>query len=291
MIQTNVLGEYLRARRDLLRPEDVGLPSGGRRRVPGLRREEVALLAGISSEYYLRLEQGRDQHPSAQVLQALARVLMLDADATAQLTRLARPRPRRPHRRSPERVGDGLRRLVMGHTTMPAFVHGRYLDVLAANPMATALSPSLRPGANLLRAVFLDAGFRALHDDWRRAAGDAVAAVRRLAGPETLDARLTELVGELAVRSEEFRRWWARPEVRMRNGGVVRMRHPQVGPLELDCQRLAAMGAEGQVLVVYHAAPGGDSAQRLSLLAHLAAGDAPVAAASAGPAGPSAPHV
>src|SRR5580693_5918701 len=145
MSTSNALGEFLRARREQLRPEDVGLEDGGHRRTPGLRREGVAMLAGISTDYYLRLEQGRDRTPSVQVAEAVGRVLRLDADEAAYLHTLARPRPRRAPRRRPEKVPPGTLRLLES-LPMPAFVQDRYLNVLAANPMAQALSPGMRPG-------------------------------------------------------------------------------------------------------------------------------------------------
>ncbi|MFE1265343.1 helix-turn-helix transcriptional regulator [Streptomyces albogriseolus] len=265
------LARFLRARREWVRPEDVGLPATGRRRVPGLRREELALLAGISAEYYLRLEQGRDHNPSPAVLDALARVLLLDDEATAYLHALAGPGPRRRARRPrPESVPPGIHQLVMTHSVAPAFVHGRYTDVLLANPPARALSPCYTPGINLLRAAFMDPQVRDLHQDWDSIARGFVASVRALAGPECEDQRLTELVGELAVRSDEFRRLWARHDVRVRTNGVTCLDHPQVGPLHLRYEKLAVIGTD-QVLVVYHALPGSESAQALTLLAALAA--------------------
>lgn len=156
---TNALGEFLRARRGQVRPQDVGLPGSGLRRVPGLRREEVAMLSGISSDYYLRLEQGRDRNPSAQVLRAIAKVLRLDADATSYLLSLTRDRPRdaRPGARTgparpPQEVPAGLLRLIDGWPRNPAYIQNRYTDCLAANTLATALTPSYRPGVNLLRS-------------------------------------------------------------------------------------------------------------------------------------------
>ncbi|MFF9458576.1 helix-turn-helix domain-containing protein [Streptomyces flaveolus] len=267
------LARFLRARRERVRPEEVGLPVTGRRRVPGLRREELALLAGISAEYYLRLEQGRDRNPSATVLDALARVLLLDDEATAYLHALAGPGPRRrPRRPRPESVPSGIHQLVMSHPDAPAFVHGRYTDVLIANPLARALSPCYTPGTNLLRAAFLDPQFRELHQDWESTARSFVASVRALAGPECEDPRLTELVGELAVRSQEFRRLWARHDVRVRTSGVTCLDHPQVGPLRLGFEKLALIGTD-QVLVVHHALSRSESAQALTLLATLVAPD------------------
>jgi transcriptional regulator with XRE-family HTH domain len=167
MAKTHPLGDYLRARRQLVQPEDVGLRVTGLRRVPGLRREEVALLAGISSDYYLRLEQGRDRNPSLQVLEALAQVLQLDENAREYLMSLAQPRSRTPSRPRAERVAVGIRQLldVVG---LPAFVEGRYFDVLASNRLAQALSPTLVPGTNRLRSVFLDPAERDLYPDWDR---------------------------------------------------------------------------------------------------------------------------
>jgi transcriptional regulator with XRE-family HTH domain len=273
MSENNQLGSYLRARRERVLPAEAGLPANGRRRVAGLRREEVALLAGISADYYLRLEQGRDQHPSAPVLDALAGALRLDDDATAYLHRLSaqRPRRRRSARRRPERVPDGVRQLVHSRSYMPAFVQGRYLDVLAANPLATALSPSYRVGTNLLRATFLDPEVRELYEDWESTSASVVAAVRALTGPDIDDPYLTELIGELSVRSEEFRGLWARHDVRPRTSGVSTLHHPQVGPIELSYEKLSVTGTDGQLLVVYHAAPGSAAEQALMLLAHLAA--------------------
>jgi transcriptional regulator with XRE-family HTH domain len=261
----NVLGEYLKARRELVTPEVVGLPRGARRRVPGLRREELALLAGISPDYYLRLEQGRDTHPSSQVLEALARALQLDADAVAYLHSLAadppHPRPVRP-----ERVPAGVEQLI-DELPVPTFIQGRFMDVLAANPLARALSPHYRPGVNLLRAVFLDPADKELHQDWDRATEEAVSGLRALAGPDLHDPRLIELVDELSRASEHFRRSWARQDVRHRVGGVSHLLHPQVGPLELRHQKFAVTGTEGQIMVMYHAethSPSHDALRQLA---------------------------
>ncbi|GAA4582335.1 helix-turn-helix transcriptional regulator [Planotetraspora phitsanulokensis] len=266
------LGDYLRARRELMRPEDVGLSDLGRRRAIGLRREELAMLAGISTDYYLRLEQGRDQHPSEQVLEALARALQLDDDATAHLHQLARPRQRR--RRvvdRPERVQPGIRQLLKTWSDTPAFVQSRFLDVLAANPLACALSPVYRPGVNVLRALFLDPGVRAYYRDWEKITSGTVGALRELAGPDVDDPRLTDLVGELSVRSELFRRLWARHDVRARRCGTSVIDHPQVGPLELRFEKLSISGGNGQLLVIKHAEPGSPTAQGLALLSSMIA--------------------
>jgi len=272
MDEGNSLGEFLRARRELVRPEDVGLPAMGRRRVPGLRREELAMLAGISIDYCVRLEQGRDQHPSEQVLDALAQALRLDADGTAHLYRLARPTPRRRTSRKPERVPSGIQQLVMSWSDTPAYVQSRHLDVLLANPLATALSPIYARGVNQVRAAFLDPAVRALYRDWEKITASTVAGLRALVGDETRDARVAELVGELSVSSERFRRLWARQDVKPTSSGISHLDHPQVGPLELRYEKLAVVGTEGQVLVVYHAEPGSASEQGLALLSGLAGG-------------------
>jgi len=266
------LGEYLRARREQIQPEEVGLIGGGRRRVPGLRREEVAMLAGISADYYLRLEQGRHQTPSPQVLDALAAVLYLDADSTAYLHSLATASDatsRSPLRRT-ERVPAGTLQF-LDALPMPAFIHDRRLTVLAANAFASALSPNYRPGVNLLRAIFLDDDERELHRDWARATVEAVAGVRAAAGSRFDDDQLTALIGELSMRSEPFRRLWARHDVHRRTGGVSLLEHPDVGPLELRHEKLTIAGTDGQTLVAYHAEFGSPSAQALELLSSIAA--------------------
>jgi transcriptional regulator with XRE-family HTH domain len=272
MAHENLIGEYLRARRELVRPQDIGIPdAGSRRRVPGLRREEVAMLAGVSSDYYVRLEQGRDQHPSPQVLDALARALQLDDDATAHLHRLATP-PTRPRRKAqrPEKVPTGILQLIASWDQTPAYVRGRYMDVLAANPIGTALAPYYVKGANLVRSAFLDPRVRDRHGDWEHATESTVAELRLLVGPDVDDPRLNELVGELSVRSERFRQLWARHDVRPKRGGTTRIDHPLVGPLELSYERLPIPDTDRQTLAVYHAAPGSASAQALALLAATA---------------------
>jgi transcriptional regulator with XRE-family HTH domain len=271
MAHENLIGEYLRARRELVRPEDVGVPNlSSRRRVPGLRREEVAMLAGVSSDYYVRLEQGRDQHPSQQVLDALARALQLDDDATAHLHRLATPpTPRRRRSPRPEKVPAGIVQLIESWGETPAYVQGRYMDVLAVNPLATALAPYYVKGENLVRAAFVDPRLRDMYEDWERIAETAVAGLRALVGPDVDDSRLNELVGELSVRSERFRQLWARHDSRPKRSGTTHIDHPQVGPLRLGYEKLPIPDTDGQTLVAYHAEPGSASAQALALLASL----------------------
>jgi transcriptional regulator with XRE-family HTH domain len=275
--EANPIGEYLRARRRLVRPQDVGLSGAGRRRVPGLRREEVAMLAGVSIDYLIRLEQGRDRNPSTQVLDALSRALQLDADAAAYLRSLAAPPPPPPPRRRAARrvesVPAGMQQLLDAWTTTPAYVQGRYLDVLAANRLAGALAPYYRPGFNLLRVVFLDERFRDGFEDWEATTQGVVAALRARVGADLRDPALTELVGELSLRSDRFRRLWARHDARVKRRGSTSVAHPLVGRLELAFEKLPVADTDGQILVVYHAAPGGRSAARLALLAALAGGE------------------
>ncbi|TWF74897.1 helix-turn-helix protein [Pseudonocardia hierapolitana] len=268
MTRSNALGEYLRARRELVDPADVGLHVAGVRRTPGLRREEVATLAGISADYYLRLEQGRDRNPSTQVLEALARVFGLDATATQYLLGLsaARSRRRRPRR---EVVPAGIRQL-LDVIELPAFVESRMFDVLAANRLATALSPRIRPGENRLRSMFLDEDERELHPDWERMIGGMVAAFRTSLGTDGDDPRLTQLVGELSLGSEQFRQLWARHDVKPLAGKQLKMQHPDVGILELRLEKFPVGDSGGQLLVIYHAEPGSESARSLALLGSLA---------------------
>jgi transcriptional regulator with XRE-family HTH domain len=271
-VSTNPIGEYLRARRAQVRPEDVGLIDNGRRRVAGLRRDELAMLAGISTEYYTRLEQGRDQHPSAQVLDAVARVLNLDDDGIACLHHLARPAPaRRNTAHRVPRVSAGVQQLLDSWTSTPAYVHGPHLDVIASNPLARALSTMFTPGRNVLRETFLETHVHELLPDWETKVGTLVAALRAMVGRDYEDPRLTELVGELSVKSPLFARLWSRHDVRPQSGdGVHVMQHPAVGELVLRYDKFLVAGAEEQTLVIYHADPGSPSAEALLLLSTIA---------------------
>jgi transcriptional regulator with XRE-family HTH domain len=258
MSKTSLLGAYLRARRELVQPEEVGLSRQPRRRVSGLRREELAMLAGISGDYYLRLEQGKDLHPSSQVLEALARALRLDDTATAYLHQIAQQRPSTTTRKTPrpEEVPIGVVQLLT--TTLnhaPAFVQSRFMDVLAANPLAAALSPNFTPGKNLLLAAFLDPADSQLYLDWDQVAEQVVAGIRSLAGDDLTSPRLAEIVGELSVGSEQFRKLWDRHDVRPKAGAIRRLNHPQLGRVDLRFEKLAIAGTNGQMLVIYHAEP------------------------------------
>jgi transcriptional regulator with XRE-family HTH domain len=265
-----VIGEYLRARRELLRPEDVGIPDVDRRRVPGLRRSELAMLAGISTEYYVRLEQGRDRHPSTLVLDALARALQLDDHASAHLHELAAPAPRRTRRRRSEKVSAQIASLLRSlDRTTPAYVTDRLINVLAANDLATAVLPVIVPGTNFVRAIFLDPGARELYDDIEARQATTTAGLRAYAGPDVEDPQLTELVGELSVKSPEFRRLWSRHDVKPMPGALAPMRihHPQLGPIELYHQKLEIPETGGQILGVLYAEPGSKSEQAVAMLA------------------------
>ncbi|MEW1718011.1 helix-turn-helix transcriptional regulator [Streptomyces sp. NPDC093109] len=277
------LGSYLRARRDLVSPAQAGIPSGGSRRVPGLRREEVALLAGISPDYYMRLERGRDKHPSPQVLGSLARVLRLDDVEQTYLLGLAAVRPRAPRRKRPEHVPARVHQL-LAHLGIPAFVEGRAYDVLASNPMAVALSPRLRPGQNRLRSFFLDPEEQAFHQNWERAAAGFVATLRTTIGDDTGNPRFVELVGELALSSGRFRTLWARHDVRPLDGGTTVLQHPVVGELRLHRDKLPI---EDVILVVYYPDEDSDAHDKLRLLSALSRTE-PAGTAHGGPAG--SPH-
>ena len=267
---SNALGRYLRVRRALALPDAAGVADRGSRRVPGLRREEVAFLAGVSSDYYIRLEQGRDRHPSDQVLLAIARALQLDEDAAAYLLQLAKPPVSRGKRtRRPEKVSDGIRTLIGSWPLTPAYVHGTYMDILAVNTLATALCPFMTPGRNAMLDAFTEPEMRELRPDWDAMTARAVPHLRSIAGADTGDPRLAELVGDLSLRSERFRTLWARQDVKHKSTGTSLFNHPQVGPLELNYEQLLIPGSARQALVTYHAQPGSDSEERLHLLASI----------------------
>ncbi|WP_103340503.1 helix-turn-helix transcriptional regulator [Amycolatopsis sp. CA-126428] len=272
MVKDNTLGEFLRARREQVGPEELGLPPGGSRRVAGLRREEVALLAGVSTDYYVRLEQGRERNPSAQVVDALARGLALDEDASAHLHRLAQPAPgRRRRARRPERVSPNLLRLMDGWPDTPALVLGRCLDVLAHNTLGQALFAGHAHSGDLIRLVFLDPDAREFYPDWERVAVNTVGGLRAAAGIDPDDPQLIDTVGELSVKSADFRRLWARHDIRQKTHETKRFRHRLVGELELSYEALTVNSAPGQQLIVYQAEPGSPSEAALALLGSLAA--------------------
>ncbi|SNQ47619.1 XRE family transcriptional regulator [Frankia canadensis] len=267
---TNALGGYLRARRDLVMPQQAGIPDAGVRRVPGLRREEVAMLAGVSADYYLRLERGRDRNPSVHVLESIARVLQLDDDHFAHLLALVAEVPRQRKRRPRKEPPPAGSLKLLDSLMQPAFIEDRYFDVLAANRMATALSPGLAVGGNQLRDLFLEPAEQALYPEWENVTECFIASLRQAVGTDIDDPRFIELTGELSLASPRFRQLWARHEVRGQRGTPLRINHPQVGEMTLNRERLAINGTEGLMLVVYHPDAGSSDADKLALLASAA---------------------
>jgi transcriptional regulator with XRE-family HTH domain len=262
------LAEFLRARRALLQPEEVGLVDGRPRRVAGLRRDELADLAGISPEYYTRLEQGRDRHPSEQVLDALARALRLADHERIHLHHLARPDAVQFGSRTSRSVPAGLEELVesWGHT--PAVVMDHRFRTLASNELARALAPRFALGADALRDMFLDPSVRELYrEGWREIAANCVAGLRANAGPDVADPEIRSFVGELCTSSPDFKEFWERHEARPPAGdGYQRLYHPVVGKLELRFFKFAVVGAERCSLSVYRADGGSVSERRLQQL-------------------------
>lgn len=263
MAADNALGEFLKARRGRVPPTHADRPAHGRRRVAGLRRNELARLAGISEPYLTRLEQGVDRHPSPQVLRALARALELDADASAHLFVLAAPEPVRP---SETEVTPDVHQLLDTWAGNPAFVRNRRFDVLAANEGARALAPLYEPGRNLARDMFLGPAARRLFPDWPEIAAQTAAALRAEADPR--DPRTARLVTELEA-DDAFRSLWARNDARPARDELKRFVHPVVGELALRRQALTVGGAEQQVVIVYQAAPGSPSETALTALSRL----------------------
>ncbi|MFG2294969.1 helix-turn-helix transcriptional regulator [Streptomyces sp. NPDC048603] len=268
------LSEFLRSRRARLQPQDVGLPAYGRhRRVPGLRREELAQLAGVSVAYYTRLEQGHGQNVSVEVLDSIARALRLDEVEREHLVHLARPKGRgRMCRQSyrPERVRPELLTLLEAMEGVPAYIVGRRQDVIGWNRLARAVFGDFEamPPAerNLVRLVFLDEATAALYQDWDCRACEVVSNLRLYAGLHPEDPQLSPLVGELSVKNEEFRRLWAAHTVADKAHGVKRLRHPLVGPMSLSFETFRVTDNPEQALVTFHAEPGSPSAEALALL-------------------------
>ena len=285
----NEIREFLASRRARITPEQAGLPAyGGNRRVAGLRREEVAMLAGISAEYYVRLERGNVRGVSEDVLEGIARALRLDEAERAHLFDLARAaNTTGPPRRRPaqERVRPSVQRILDSIVGAPAFVRNARLDVLAANRLGEAFYSELyadpvRP-ANSARFVFLNPRATGFFLDWETIADDAVGILRAEAGRDPYDRRLCDLIGELSTRSEEFRVRWAAHHVKLHRTGVKRFRHPVVGDLILDFESLDLPGDPGQKLLVYTAEPNSPSQQALHLLASWSATPDQAAAARA----------
>ncbi|GAB3855026.1 helix-turn-helix transcriptional regulator [Micromonospora andamanensis] len=260
------LGEYLRARREMTSPERAGVTSSGRRRTPGLRREEVAQLSGVSTDYYARLEQGRERHPSGQVLDAVARTLRLDPEEVAHLHLLGRT-GHRPARRSVRAaVRPSLLRLMDGWAHTPALIVDHTMEVLAGNRLGRALFAEVlaQDEPNLVRFVFLSSTARSFYPEWDQVARSSLGALRAAAGNMPDDPRLTELVGELSLKSPEFRRLWARHDVRGKSHEAKLLHHPEFGELTLTYESFTVDGASGQQLIVYQAEPGSPAAQALA---------------------------
>ncbi|HEY0217009.1 MAG TPA: helix-turn-helix transcriptional regulator [Cellulomonas sp.] len=289
--------DFLRSRRARITPDKAGLPAyGTHRRVPGLRREEVAMLAGVSIDYYVRLERGNLAGVSESVLESVATVLQLD-DAERQhlrdLARAATPSGARPRRRAaagPTSVPLSVQAMLDASTGAPAVVRDDRLDILATNRLGRALYSELftDPGrvANHARFAFLEPRSREFWIDWERAADDTVGALRSAAGRDPFDKALTALVGELSTRSTEFRTRWATHHVHLHTGGVKRIHHPVVGDLELMYDSLQIAAAPSLTMLVYTAAPGSSTADALQLLASWAATQDQPAAPSPSPVAP-----
>jgi transcriptional regulator with XRE-family HTH domain len=283
----NALGDFLRSRRARLQPADVGLPPHGRRRVPGLRREDVAQLAGVSVDYYVRLEQGRSRHVSDAVLDAVARVLGLEATERERLRDLARPGrgagavPSGAARQ----VRPGVRLMLDGMADIPVFVIDHRMDVLAWNALGGAVhgfAPESR-NRNMPRRVFLDPDAASFYPDWATVAAETVAYLRLNAGRNPDDKRLTALIGEMCVKSAEFRRLWADRLVKEKTHGTRRIRHSVAGELDLGYEMLTLPGDPDQTIVVYTASPGSPTAERLSVLASWSAAERTAAGAERRP--------
>lgn len=267
----NLLGDFLRVRRAQVTPEAASIPTFGHRRVPGLRREEVATQAGMSVDYYVRLEQGRERSPSAQVLEALAGVLLLDEDARLHLFRLAGVAPGASRAESAERVDPELRRLLDMWPDNPAIVLGRGYDLLAGNALAYALFGGLQQGPNLVVKIFLDPGARTFYPDWEQVARYTVAGLRVLYGEDPHEPRINEVIDMMLAESPDFVWMWERHETRRKRMESKRFCHPEVGEMTLWMNVFDVKSTPGQELVVYHAEPGTASADALKLLGTLAA--------------------
>jgi transcriptional regulator with XRE-family HTH domain len=282
MDATSELAEFLTTQRAKVTPEQAGLNSYGPRRVPGLRREEVATLAGVSVDYYKRLERGNATGVSDGVLEALARALLLDDAERAHLFDLARAAspvstPRR--RRTQKGLRPAVQR-ILESMTAPAAVHNARLDYIAANDLGRALHAPVFESRELpvngARFTFLDPAAADFYPEWERVAKDIVGHLRSEAGRNPYDRDLSDLVGELSTRSELFRTHWAAHNVRFHISGVKRIHHPVVGELELSYEAMELPADAGLTMVVYSAEPGSSSQQRLDLLASWTATPAAV---------------
>ncbi|WP_189319603.1 helix-turn-helix transcriptional regulator [Curtobacterium sp. ER1/6] len=276
----NEIRDFLSSRRARLTPDEVGMPSfgGGVRRVPGLRRHEVAMLAGVSVDYYTRLERGSLKGVSDSVLEGLAGALQLDEDERVHLfdlARLANAGVKVMHRNVPTRVRPGVQRLLDAITGAPAWVRNERGDVVATNELGRALYAPMFAGpgrpVNTARFTFLDPAARGFFPDWAATAREAVAVLRAAAVANPCEPGLVTLVGELSTRSEEFRSWWAAHDVRVHRRGGKRIAHPIVGELQLDFEALELVADPGLTMFTYSAEPGSESERSLALLGTWAA--------------------
>lgn len=306
MERTNQLGEFLRVHRELVLPSDVGIPEEGRRRLRGLRREEAAALANISPDRYLRIEQGLEETPPDDVLANISRAFRLDEVALAELNRIRHSaasiagfapvnQPVAPEIESigdqtlstgtapaqwgcqpvsgdRETVSNSVKALIQSWPYQAAFVRGTLMDVLSSNRLASALSPLFSTGTNVLRSAFLDPSVRELYRDWYGMLIRAVAHLHSIVETNINDAGLARLIGELAMRSPEFRTLWAQPAALLEPVGVLELQHPQIGALDLHYETLAIADSAGQVLVVFHAEPESESETAFRRLAAISVG-------------------
>ena len=272
MVGQNLLGEFLRARREQLSPEDVGLSNNGHRRVRGLRREEVAELAEVSPDYYVRIEQGR-QMPSEQVTRTLARALHLDDIATTYLFDLARRPPDSSKcGRSREAAGLALQTLLDQWTATPAWVSDRCTNCIAANALATELNPSFKCGRNTLRDLVLqEQEKREIFINYEECVSAAVASLRARAGGHLNEPKVSTYVRELESASPLFAQLWAKHEVRFHAAGYKILRHPVVGRLDFLSETMTVNDTDGYVMTLYYAEPGSETAEKVSELRELLA--------------------
>ncbi|MGW1781805.1 helix-turn-helix transcriptional regulator [Streptomyces sp. NPDC002143] len=266
---------FLKSRRDKITPEQAGLPVHGHRRVTGLRRNEVATLAGVSVEYYTRLERGNLSGVSDNVLDALAQALRLDDTERTHLYDLARAANTTPARVRRRPARPSVRRIVDGMPGMPAFVKNHRFDILVANPLGRALFSEMYAdpacGANTQRFLFLSPAARRFYVDWERIAEGAVGALRIEAGKNPHDRELSNLIGELSTRSDTFRVLWGARDVHVFHDGTKRLRHPVIGELELNFESMNLPDGSGLVVALYNAAPGTAAEDALKLLASWSA--------------------
>lgn len=283
MVQGSAAAEFLRSRRDKVTPERAGLFGGGRRRVPGLRREEVAMLANISVDYYAKMERGDLRGVAPEILDAVAKALLLDDAETDHLHDLARaadPRPPRQRRaKADSTVRPSLQRFLDAVTGAPVWVRDRRMNVIAVNPLGRALYRPLLEDVdgrgNTARFMFLSPAARIFFPDWEQGADDIVATMRRYAGQNPRDTALTDIIGELVTRSDAFAQRWGAHNVRHHRTGIKRIHHPDVGDLEFVYEAMELPAYPEWSMFGYTTEPGSATEERLKLLGSLAVTDVP----------------